>query len=315
MFELALFAGAGGGMLGGNLLGWKPIGAVECDRHCREDLLRRQRDGMFPLFPIWDDVRTFRADNPETGTYIETVCEMAPVIVTAGFPCQPYSQAGKGKGEGDERNLWPDTIRIIREVGPEIAFLENVPGLLCFDYFGEILGDLAEAGYDAEWGIVSAAECGALHKRKRLWILAYSRSIRCNTGRAKQSLRRIGKYCKARKKVANTLRVKCEPRTGGRGVRQGDQAMANTTGPVCEGERAKQSRMQSRLANTSWWATEPDVGRVAHGVAFRMDRLKAIGNGQVPIVAAVAFCRLASIAGLDLKGYAPALFGDIKKDK
>lgn len=161
MNELALFAGAGGGILGGILCGWRCVCAVEKEPYCREVLLRRQRDGVLPMFPTWDDIRTFDG-RPWRGVVD---------IVTAGFPCQPWSCAGQRKGENDDRNLWPETLRVLREVGSRYVLLENVPGLLAHDYFGEILGGLAEAGYDARWGIVSAVEVGAPHIRKRLWIV------------------------------------------------------------------------------------------------------------------------------------------------
>ena len=141
MNELALFAGVGGGLLGSELVGWSTVCAVEKEPYCREVLLRRQRDGVLPLFPLWDDVRTFEG-RPWRG---------AVDIVTAGFPCQPFSAAGSRKAENDDRNMWPETLRILREVGPRYALLENVPLLVRTDYFGQILGDLEEAGYDARW--------------------------------------------------------------------------------------------------------------------------------------------------------------------
>ncbi len=344
MYELALFSGVGGGMLGGSLLGWKPIGAVECESYCREVLLRRQADGMFPLFPIWDDVRTFRKDNEETKAYIEAVSELAPLVITAGFPCQPYSVAGKGAGEDDERNLWPETIRIIREVGPEVALLENVPGLLSFDYFGQVLGDLAEVGYDAEWEVVSAGQCGALHLRKRLWILAYSKSkYRGNkpkdfgNGTTRDSGSQSATSCFDAGKVAHTVCERCNECTTtqtrdsqrsanhniedreNRHIATADMGSIVADTNSINGGSNNRSERQSRYgcaatrkrSDDDWWATEPDVGRVADGVANRVDRLKAIGNGQVSIVAAVAFCRLAEFAGLDLRRYAPALFEEI----
>ena len=94
-------------------------------------------------------------------------------LLAGGFPCQGYSVAGKRRGEADERNLWPEVIRAIRYLRPRYVFLENVRNLLTFDYFGTILGELANAGYDAEWGVFSAAEVGAWHRRERLFILAY----------------------------------------------------------------------------------------------------------------------------------------------
>jgi len=103
-------------------------------------------------------------------------------LVFGGFPCQPFSVAGKNKGEADERNMWPDTLRAIRESGCQYAFLENVPNLLTHQYFGTILADLASIGFNAEWDCFTASEVGAPHRRKRLFILAYSTSQRLSTG-------------------------------------------------------------------------------------------------------------------------------------
>lgn len=196
--ELALYAGSGGGILASILLGHQIICAVEIEPYCREVLLRRQWDGVLPLFPIWDDARTFNGE-PWRGVVD---------IITAGFPCQPFSVAGRRQGEADERNLWPDTIRIIREVRPRHVLLENVPGLLAAphetlygeplpieegtiidesfkvealmggcdiilpSYVGRIFADLAESGFDGPWRVLSAAGVGAPHQRDRLWIVA-----------------------------------------------------------------------------------------------------------------------------------------------
>lgn len=165
--ELALFAGAGGGILGGVLLGWATICAVESDPYRRAVLMQRQDDRALPPFPLWDDIRTF--DGREWAGSVD--------VVSAGFPCQPFSTAGARRGVDDERNMWPETIRIIREVRPRLVFLENVPGLLSSGYFGTVLGDLAASGFDAEWIVLGADDCGAPHRRKRLWILAVPQSL------------------------------------------------------------------------------------------------------------------------------------------
>ena len=125
-------------------------------------------DGLIDRAPIFGDIRAFISEG-----YAASYKGMVDVI-TAGFPCQPFSVAGKGLGEDDPRNMWPATLECINLVRPQFAFLENVPGLLSSGYFGRILGDLAESGYDARWRVLSAAEVGAPHKRDRLWILAYS---------------------------------------------------------------------------------------------------------------------------------------------
>lgn len=177
MNELALFAGAGGGLYATKwLLGWRAVCYVEWNKYCVEVLKARIRDGVFDDAPIWDNARTF------DGTPWCGVVD----IITAGFPCQPFSVAGNRLGEKDPRNMWPDTIRIIREVGAPLVFLENVSGLRYGSYFGRILGDLAESGYSVRWRVLSAAEVGAPHKRDRVFILANNRKERMEGIRSKQ---------------------------------------------------------------------------------------------------------------------------------
>lgn len=160
---LDLFAGIGGASYAGKLIGgWQTVCYVEWDKYCQQVIQARIRDGIFDDAPIWDDVQTFDG-KPWRGSVD---------IITAGFPCQPFSVAGKQQGESDERNMWPDTCRVISEVRPRYAFLENVPALLTSGYFGRIIGDLSEIGYDCRWTIVSARHLGALHLRERVWIQA-----------------------------------------------------------------------------------------------------------------------------------------------
>jgi len=167
MNELGLFAGAGGGLLASQyLVGCKTVCYVEIDSYCVSVLKARIADGVLDDAPIWDDIRTFCGE-PWRGKVD---------LVSGGFPCTPWSVAGKQRGERDDRNLWPDTVRIIAEVQPRWVFLENVSGILAgsHGYFGRILGDLAQVGYDARWGVLSAKGCRAPHLRKRLWIVGYS---------------------------------------------------------------------------------------------------------------------------------------------
>lgn len=169
--ELSLFSGAGGGLLASHLYGHRVVCYVERDRLSQRVIQARIRDGYLDDAPIWDDVTTF--DGQPWRGLVD--------VVSAGFPCQPFSLAGAGAGEGDERNLWPDTLRILREVRPRVALLENVPGLLAprrdgagrrESYFGTILGELAASGYDARWLCLPAAAVGANHIRNRVWIAA-----------------------------------------------------------------------------------------------------------------------------------------------
>lgn len=167
--ELALFAGAGGGILAGRLLGWRTVCAVEIDTHAAGVLLVRQNDESLEPFPIWDDVATFK------GKDWYGIVD----VVSGGFPCQDISLAGKGKGiEGERSGLWKHMARIIGEVRPRFALVENSPALTIRGLY-RVLGDLAAMGYNAEWGVVGAGSLGFPHERKRVYILAYSDENGC----------------------------------------------------------------------------------------------------------------------------------------
>ena len=164
MNELALFAGAGGGILGGKLLGWRTVCAVEWEPYPASVLVARQNDGILPPFPIWDDVCTF--DGKPWAGIVD--------VVSGGFPCQDISAAGKGAGiDGEQSGMWREMARIICEVRPRFAFVENSP-MLTARGLGTVLGDLASMGFDARWGVLGAADVGANHQRDRIWIVAKS---------------------------------------------------------------------------------------------------------------------------------------------
>ncbi len=311
MYQLSLFTGAGGGELGAILNGWHTVGYVEWDEYCQQVLAQRIKDGILPEAPIFTDINVFTSQGYALG-YQGMVD-----IISAGFPCQPFSVAGKQAGADDPRNMWPATIQCLRIVRPRFALLENVPGLLATGYCGTIFRDLAQAGYDAKWCVLGADDCGANHRRKRLWILAYTSSKRRITASAESG---SGKTAKERKAdtanrcsedVAHTdtgrlegQRLKeyraeqgplrSEPDRCGEGRRGQGQDMADTQKYDVEGMRdeSEGDRAGSQEGiplgqsgtDDGWWATEPALGRVAHGVAHRVDRLKAIGNGQVPAV-------------------------------
>ncbi len=154
----SLFSGVGGLDRALKACGWEPAWQVENDEFCTKILERH-----------WPDVRRYGDIREIDWRAVEPV-----ELVCAGFPCQPFSVAGQNRGEDDERNMWPETYRAVRELRPRYVFLENVPGLLAHGYFGRILGDLAQGGYDAVWDTFTAAEVGATHRRERLFILAYA---------------------------------------------------------------------------------------------------------------------------------------------
>ncbi len=257
MNELSLFTGIGGGLLGTKLLGWKCIGAVEWDEYCCKVLDQRIRDGIYEQFDI------FNMDIREFNRRVATIYRGKVDVITAGFPCQPFSVAGKRRGDQDERNMWPPTIECIRLVRPRYLLLENVPGLLVHKYVRRIYGDLAESGYCVKWRCLSAAEVGANHKRNRWWIVADSDSNGSDS-RRKQVEGRLQEIqghrsCDVCEEVADTENT--QHRLLGQGI--------------CREEA-------DVLRQLSWWSVEPDVGRLADGVPNRVDRLKAIGNAQVP---------------------------------
>ena len=337
MNELHLFAGVGGGILGGMLLGHTCVCAVEIEPYCRKVLLQRQRDGILPKFPIWDDVRTF--DGKPWRGKVDIIC--------GGFPCQDISCAGKGAGiEGERSGLWSEFARIIGEVRPRYAFVENSP-MLVVRGLGRVLGDLSKIGYDARWCVMGADDVGAPHIRKRMWILAYTRHKRGG-----HSFRqRIGGTCErklektewqsetievarpsARTEIVSDTELfgngrwkqfeKSQQKEGNisealldsneerlQGARDKFKATGITRDCEESLSNAHLSRYKSKTMLTpespkwawrscTWWDADPadqdgafesQLGRVADGVANRVDRLKAIGNGQVPLVAATAF--------------------------
>ena len=333
MNELALFAGAGGGILGGHLLGWRTVCAVEWEPYAASVLAARQNDGLLPPFPIWDDVQTFDG-RPWRGCVD---------VVSGGFPCQDISVAGKGAGiNGARSGMWSHMARIVGEVRPRYVFVENSPALLTRG-LGRVLGDLAALGYDCRWTVLGAGDIGAPHQRDRFWLVAHANctrmekhwscnadsSIRSSPSRSSQEPQKIGSNVayaasgeprqspewKGRQSVgrgggdcgrieaargegvadADCLRQlqpqgsKCDQRGW---VGDGGTQVSNACSQNAQGQWSEPIRVGSQLSDisdASWWQSESDVGRVAHGVAARVDRLKAIGNGQVPLCAATAW--------------------------
>lgn len=327
MNELSLFSGAGGGLLGTKLLGWRAIGYVEFSDYCQRVIAQRIEDGYLDRAPVFGNIETFLSEG-----YAEQYRGMVDVI-TAGFPCQPFSVAGKGEGENDPRNKWPETIECLRVVRPRLALLENVPGLFAHEYTREIFRELAEAGFDAQWCVLGAGDCGAPHRRKRVWIKAKL----CDTDSESQSAFTLNAKASGVQDVANASGGRCGRAQGGeiqqpgrteiigRGsdVPHATSERRGEAGPdserpaqraACSGNaladadsqrlqreqrgqpnKEEREKPQERPARPQGffsggaWPAEPELGRVANGVADRMDRLKALGNGQVPRVAATAW--------------------------
>jgi DNA (cytosine-5)-methyltransferase 1 len=238
--ELALFAGAGGGLLASKLLGWRTVCAVEIDAYCANVLVARQNEKILEPFPIWDDVSTFNGE-PWSGIID---------VVSGGFPCQDISAAGavhgftKGVEGGGRSGLWRQMARIIGEVRPNFVFVENSP-MLASRGLSRVLGDLSQMGYDAKWGTLAASKYGAPHKRERMWIFANA--------------------------------------SGKRMERQGQGKYSEKIRPWGQISEEDLHNMEPFTAHKS--CGESPLLRVDDGMAYWMDRIKAIGNGQVPIVA------------------------------
>jgi len=304
-------------------------------------LVARMEDGGLDPAPIWSDLKTFDA----------AAWRGSVDLVTGGYPCQPFSVAGKQLGAADPRHLWPDVLRVLVESQAPFAFFENVRGHVSKG-LREVLEDLASFGFSAEWDVFSAGEEGAPHRRERLFIFAYSRgaALRQQSGRGKrkngqgspltggngegepladsdvnaghergpgdaQQGPRGWDACGGgeRSDVADS-NGQGQPQQSGpkreerRRTSDGCEPLASENARHPEGLRRKEhERGQPDATNQRCervagahpsWATEPNVGRVAHGVASRVDRLRACGNGVVPATARRAWLELTERAGL-----------------
>ena len=259
---LDLFAGIGGFSLGLHRTGgFETVAFVERDDYAQKVLAKN-----FPDVPIFDDVRTFDADG------------LGRIdVITGGFPCQPWSVAGKREGHLDtqDRDLWPKMASIIEELQPKWVIGENVQGFVNEPMgLARTLADLESIGYQSTYWILPAAGVGAPHRRNRVFILAHTRHGRRGDIRVTEK----GQYPQ-RERSTNTDSVS--------GSSKQPLLVAHTDSTLSEGnERAKRSE-QERANNSqlSRWATEPDICRVAHGIPRRVDRLRCLGNAIVPQIA------------------------------
>lgn len=289
----SLFSGIGGFELGFERAGMRVSWQVEQDAYCRAVLARH-----FPDAARYEDVREVGARN------------LAPVdLVCGGFPCQDLSSAGRGAGiDGARSGLWSEFARIVRELRPRYVVVENVPALLTgkgkrWDRgpIGRVLGDLAEARYDAEWACLSAREFGAPHLRKRVWIVAYpARDAEAGAAPEPRAERQRARARGQRSRAADLADTDTQRQQGragelgppGRGELE-DGRGAGGELPDAEGP-GREARSADRLgedqpaegpSRPGWWSAEPAVGRVANGVPHRVDRLAALGNALVPQIA------------------------------
>jgi DNA (cytosine-5)-methyltransferase 1 len=263
---LECFAGAGGGVLSSILLGQRTFAAIEADSFCCDVLQQRQADGVLPTFPVWrGDIRN--VDGRPLASYIDEI--------HGGFPCVDIAACGSGDGlSGERSSLWFEMFRLVQEIKPRVVFAENSP-LLRSRGLGTLIRQLDGMGYVVRWGVLGGWHLGAPHRRNRMWVYAAHpdiKAIRFKRGRA------VG---------------------GSAQVQSGTMRHVGNVADADGARRQKQRRTkptqtkQQTFERLRSWPIESGVGRVVpHGVAGRLDRshrLRSIGNGQIPSVAAVAY--------------------------
>ena len=314
---LSLFSGYAGIDLA--LSEWvKPIMYCEIETYAQGTLLSRMDDGTIPFAPIWNDVTTM------DGTKFRGLVD----IIYGGFPCQDISSAGKGAGlEGKRSGLFREIVRLLEETKAPFVFLENVSAIRTRGSI-EVQEALAGLGYDCRFGVISAAEIGANHKRERWFCLGFNASyadsskLWLESGWGRREIRKgegESRNHGEEKFMANADLQRCSGETDAstsendKGIREGyGRAMSSASNgrehegvvsdSLCsrlerqwESDAGSYQSKHSFATDRNWWALEPNVGRVAHGVAFRAHRIKACGNGVVPLQVKTAFEILSGI--------------------
>ena len=275
---LALCAGAGGLELGLSLAlpGYRAVCWVERDAYAASSLVARMEEAALDDAPVWSDLAAFDG-RPWRG---------AVDIVTAGWPCQPFSVSGKRRGSADERHLWPHVRRVLVETGAPLLFAENVPGHVSLG-LDVVRADLQDLGYDVEAGLFSAAETGAPHERRRLFLLAHAH---------RQPIRKLARH------ILEGRQADLCGREASGGHRGGGQSL---DGPVSDGHGPGAGGFPPGPDAFDAWerllaaqpGLQPALSRTSDGLADRLDRYRLVGNGVCPLAAAYALAVLA-FAGL-----------------
>lgn len=305
----SLFSGIGGFDLAAHWVGWNNVFQCEKDDWCRKVLAKN-----FPDTKRYEDIKKFNAKKYE-GTID---------VISGGFPCQPFSVAGNKKGKDDDRYLWEEMLRIIREVKPSFVVGENVPGIIGMA-LDTVLFDLENEGYTTETYIIPACAKNAWHRRDRVWIIAYSndngnnRASRQNESQAKKE--RIQKRHKM-EQFGKPSGISTNAKTGrGREFGNGEQTQRNESRDETQSiggsssanatnannSRRKEQRQQITDATkffapkcSSWWEAEPAMGRVVDGLPKRVDRTKGLGNAIVPQIAYEIFSAIRDVLAKNL---------------
>jgi DNA (cytosine-5)-methyltransferase 1 len=269
---LDCFAGIGGFSLGLERAGFETVAFCEIEPYCQKVLAHH-----WPGVPIYDDIRKITAKRLIRDG-------IRPDVITGGFPCQDISAAGQQAGiDGERSGLWAELARLIGEIQPRYAIMENVTALISGDsgrWFGRVLGDLAQVGYDAEWHCIPASAIGANHHRDRVWIVAYPSSGERQSGAKEQGVLRAlqedraidSDSCGRGEAHAGLLAHSHSERGCSRDSKREDASHARQS-PILTRDYARR---------VGAWDVESNVGRVANGVPQRSHRLKSLGNAVVP---------------------------------
>ena len=257
MNHAALFNGIGGFQLAADWLGWNNVLSVEIDKWCNK--VTKQH---FPQCTQYEDIYNFDA-KPYEGQLD---------VISGGFPCQPFSVAGKQRGKEDDRHLWPAMLRVIREARPTWVVGENVSGIINMA-LDEVITDLESEGYEVEPLIIPAVSKNAPHRRDRVWIIAYSKSVTPE----KQATYKRDEHQQERNKVWNTVRPD-----------YGNASDSDNIGIRFDQGGQGQVAVTRSSWDSDWLQVATELCRVDDGVPGPVDRnkrLKALGNAIVPQVA------------------------------
>jgi DNA (cytosine-5)-methyltransferase 1 len=288
MRHASFFSGIGGFDLAAEWMGWENVFMVEKDPWCQR-ILRKN----FKNVEIYGDIKEFNGED-----YSGSID-----IVSGGFPCQPFSNAGKRKGESDDRYLWPEYLRVIREIQPTYVVGENVAGLVTMEdgkTLDRILTDLEDEGYTVESFLIPACGVGAWHRRERIWICGVisnpdsngdSRGLDTGGMGSKTTGGKGENQCQGGSPHGERLRDELEPSgedvPDTKGERQQSQQIGTKKFHSSEGQELLCGSRDANGIRSEWeyWATEPLLGRMANGIPNRVDRLRGLGNAIVPQVA------------------------------
>ena len=260
------------------------IAYVEIEAFAIANLVNKMEAGQLPPAPIYTNLKTFPAH-----LFRDRVD-----LITGGYPCQPFSAAGQRKGADDPRHLWPYIRRHIEAIRPARCFFENVEGHISLG-LSTVISDLEEDGYRATWGIFSAAEVGAPHQRKRVYILA-DRGEVSNTWNNRVSIRHVEPSKQGQQRQTSNAYTSCSTLSDTISERleghSGHGKDCNQSRWI--GEKEKRPVGKGSLCNgePNLWEPEPRLGRVVDGCADRVDRIRLLGNAVVPQTAAKAYLTL-----------------------